>query len=103
MHGYATLNARHLAKRGLKVVDTEMFNRARETAFKRQAVGHFVHHGGEETDVGQHDIHRTNRGVKGHFVDEILESRNIVIQHVQVHVKLAVIGLHFHPVKVNAA
>ena len=79
-----------------------MLNRAGESTFKQQMVRHLVHHGGEDSNIGQQDVGGTNRGVKGHFVDKILECRIVVIQHVKVHVEQTVVGFHIHSVKVDA-
>ena len=102
MHAQASLDLGRLPEFRDKIIHAEMLDRTREKAFELNTVRHLVHHRGEDANVGKHDVGGTNRGVKSDLVYEIVNSRIVVIQHVEVHVEQAVVGLHVHPVEVDA-
>ena len=56
-----------------------MLDRTREKTFELNSVRHFVHHRGEDANVGKHDVGGTNRGVKIDLVNEIVKSREVVV------------------------
>ena len=102
MHAYVSLNHSGFPKFCLEIIQAEMLDRASKMAIDLHLVRHLVHHRSEDTYIGKQDIGRTNRGIKCHFVDKVFESRKVIVQHVEVHVEQAVVGLHIHPVKVDA-
>ena len=79
MHAQVSLDLGRLSEFRDKIIHAEMLDRTREKTFELNSVWHFVHHRGEDANVGKHDVGGTNRGVKIDLVNEIVKSREVVV------------------------
>ena len=79
MHAQVSLDLGRLSEFREKIIHAEMLDRTREKTFELNSVRHFVHHRGEDANVGKHDVGGTNRGVKINLVNEIVKSREVVV------------------------
>ena len=71
-------------------------------SLKLHFVRHFIHYLGKNANIGEHDIGWTYGSIKNDLVDKVTKGVKTVIQHIEIHVELAVVGLHLQAVKMNA-
>ena len=60
-----------------------------------------VHHIRKSANVREHHRGGTESGVENHRIDKTTESRHVVVQHVEIHVEVAVVGLHLQALEEN--